>query len=215
MSQDERFDVLDEGGQVIGTATRAEVHAQGLWHRTFQCWIWGRDAGGVFVLFQLRHPEKDTFPGLLDITCAGHLLSGETPEDGVRELQEELGVDVPFHSLTPCGVYAEEDRLSGGVIDREQCHLFALERAEPLSSYRLQPEEVSGLYRVMLHDVHRMLEGESVPAAGVLLQPDGTLLACERLLRPADFVPHAADCYSLLFQAVGAAVTEAAPAPHK
>ena len=76
------------------------------------------------LLFQLRHKDKDTYPGLLDVSCAGHLQSGETVEDGVRELEEELGITVPFHELIPCGMVAEENIISEHVVDREFNHIF-------------------------------------------------------------------------------------------
>jgi isopentenyldiphosphate isomerase len=98
----------------VGTAGRLQVHADGWWHQTFHCLIISQRNDQPSLLLQLRHPDKDTFPNLLDISCAGHLLAGESAEDGVRELEEELGVQVAFSSLIPCGIYAEEDILPNG-----------------------------------------------------------------------------------------------------
>jgi isopentenyldiphosphate isomerase len=200
MDGQEMFDIWDREGRRIGTAARREAHELGLWHRTFQCWLYGTDKDGTYLLFQLRHAEKDTYPGLLDISCAGHLLAGETPEDGVRELKEELGVEASFEELTPCGVYAKENVFPNGWIDREFCHVFVLERSLPLASYRLQPEEVAGLFRIRLPDVARMLDGTAVEATGVVLRQDGTLAHETRKVGRADFVPHDRAYYALLLQ---------------
>ncbi|MDF2939105.1 MAG: hypothetical protein K0Q90_4478, partial [Paenibacillaceae bacterium] len=99
MAQDENFDIFDEHMNHIGTASRQEAHAQGLWHRTFHCWVLRKGSAGWEILLQLRHKDKDTFPGLLDVSSAGHLLAGELVEDGVRELEEELGIGVPYPEL--------------------------------------------------------------------------------------------------------------------
>ncbi|WP_372454640.1 NUDIX hydrolase, partial [Priestia aryabhattai] len=76
----------------------------GLWHQTFHCWIYRVVNDQIEMLFQKRHPQKDTCPDLLDITSAGHLLASEQPCDGVRELEEELGLSVSFEELDKLGV---------------------------------------------------------------------------------------------------------------
>ena len=67
---------------------------------------------------------KDVFPNLLDKSCGGHLTAGEAVEDGVRELEEELGVVASFEDLIPCGVMPVETQVSSTVLDREFCHIF-------------------------------------------------------------------------------------------
>lgn len=87
MSSDEWLDVFNEQMKKIGQASRKNVHAQGLWHQTFHCWIINKSTTGRWsLLFQLRRKDKDVFPNQHDISCAGHLLSGEAVEEGVREL---------------------------------------------------------------------------------------------------------------------------------
>lgn len=200
---EEVFDIFDPEMIRIGTAPRSEVHAKGLWHQTFHCWIWSRGADGKYLLFQLRHRDKDTFPGLLDISCAGHLQTGETPEDGIRELEEELGVMAAFSELTPCGIYREEDVISERLIDREFCHVYVLEKDVPLTAYRMQPEEVVGLFQVRLDDLKRLLaEGGTLTAEGVLLNEDGSVTLESRTIAGADLVPHPPEYFALVFQAL-------------
>jgi isopentenyl-diphosphate delta-isomerase len=86
---DEIFDVVNDRDQVIGQATRREVHARGLLHRAVHVLIHD-DAGRLFL--QQRSPAKDTFPDCWDSSCSGHLDSGEDyPAAARRELAEELG----------------------------------------------------------------------------------------------------------------------------
>ncbi|CAM5275178.1 NUDIX hydrolase OS=Lysinibacillus sphaericus OX=1421 GN=LS41612_02185 PE=4 SV=1 [Lysinibacillus sphaericus] len=47
----------------------------------------------TYIYFQIRSGQKKDYPGLLDITAAGHLLAVETVEAGIREVKEELGVN--------------------------------------------------------------------------------------------------------------------------
>ncbi len=121
MSESEQLMVVDEAGHPLYTATRQDVHTQGLWHETFHCFV--IDSIKQQVVLQQRADQKKDFPGMLDITAAGHLLAGESVADGVRELEEEIGLVKSFEELYGLGVYQEE-LLLPGFIDRERIHLF-------------------------------------------------------------------------------------------
>lgn len=87
---DELFDVVDSDDRVVGTATRGEVHARGLWHRALHVLVFN-GVGQVFL--QKRSMAKDMAPGCWDSSCSGHLDSGEDYDvAAVRELGEELGL---------------------------------------------------------------------------------------------------------------------------
>jgi isopentenyldiphosphate isomerase len=149
MSLNEIFDVFDEQMVRIGEATRQNVHAQGFWHQTFHCWVVSRSIEGeVSLLFQLRHKDKDTYPNLLDISCAGHLLKGESTKNGVRELQEELGLTVPFDDLLFCGMIKSEYIISKTLIDREFNHIFIYNCNKSLNEFDFQKSEISGLFSI-------------------------------------------------------------------
>lgn len=199
----ERFDIFDERMNHIGTATRRETHTNGYWHQTFHCWIVTQGDGGPALLFQKRHPDKDTHPNKYDITSAGHLLAGERVEDGVRELEEELGLNVPYADLTPIGTIPVEMRYRE-LIDREFYHTFLYETDLPLEQYRLQPDEVVGLVRVDAAEATRLFAGETdtVPANGLEKGEDGRLVPVSRLLRRSDFVPHGKTYYMNILDAV-------------
>ena len=85
----ELFDVVDEHDRVIGRAPRGEVHARGLRHRAVHIFV-TNCAGEVFL--HQRSLTKDTFPGLWNSSCAGHVGAGDDyDETALRELDEELG----------------------------------------------------------------------------------------------------------------------------
>lgn len=76
------------------TKTRRLIHREGDWHRSVEVWIVQKMMvdGSVRVLLQRRSKYKDTHPNMLDVSCAGHVDSGEDViETALRELQEELG----------------------------------------------------------------------------------------------------------------------------
>jgi isopentenyldiphosphate isomerase len=199
---EEMFDIYDEKMNWLGQAPRSEVHAKGLWHATFQCWIVSLANEEPALLLQLRHPDKDLFPNLLDISCAGHLAAGETVEDGARELEEELGLNVDFNELIPCGLFAEEDLMSDHLIDREFCHVFIYRCDQSLDKYVLQADEVTGLFKVNAAELERLVHGEigQLEAVGYQTGPNGQLEEASLLVTPKDLVPHPAAYYDLVFQ---------------
>lgn len=205
---DELFDIYDEQLRPLGTATRAETHARGYWHRTFHCWLTRREGDRRFVRFQLRQDSKDTNPGCYDITAAGHLAAGETIREAMRELEEELGVTASFEQLIPLGQIRED--ASGEVngmpfIDREVSDVFGLVCEVPLHELKLQPEEVAGVYEADLDALIALFEGSlsEVPASGVELgKPGAPLKAVQRCVQASQFVPRDFAYYVSVLQAL-------------
>jgi len=207
MSAGERFDVYDEDGRPLGQAARQDVHRKGLWHHTFHCWLVRRSADGrASVLFQRRSDSKDTNPGKFDITVAGHLTAGETVRDAVREMEEEIGWTVPFERLVPFGTVREEMRgevRSVPFIDREVSHVFGCLTDKPPDSFRLQAEEVSGLYEADAAELAELMRGEraSAEACGCRLEAgDGGRLVPDRVrVEAGHFVPRDRSYYVDVF----------------
>ena len=183
---DEKIDVLDEFGRPTGeVAWKSEAHRLGLWHRCFHCWVCGSDAGGPYLLVQRRAAAKDTWPGCLDVTAAGHLRSGEEPlGGGLREVEEELGLRVEPGRLVPLGTRRIEQEIPGGC-DREFHEVFLLFDPTPPEEMRLQEGEVDAVLRVGLADAEALGLGESVLAEEYA---EGGISA--RRVRFEDFVPN-------------------------
>ena len=93
---DEIFDIVNERDEVVGQATRAEVHGKSLLHRAVVVLF----VKGEKIILQKRSPYVDKSPGTLGSTVAGHLVSGESYEDAVlRECSEETGWQVNMNQL--------------------------------------------------------------------------------------------------------------------
>ena len=159
------LDVLDELGRPTGeVAWKSEAHRRGLWHRCCHCWVYGADGGEPYLLVQRRDATKDTWPGCLDVTAAGHLQSGEEPLDGgLRELEEELGLKVDPTRLLPLGTRRVEQGIPGGC-DREFHEVFLLFDPAPPEDLRLQDGEVEAVLRIGLRDAERLHAVGTVPA---------------------------------------------------
>ena len=94
----EKFDVVDENDNVIGTQLRSVVHERNLLHRAVHILVFNK-AGEL--LLQKRSAWKDREPLKWDSSAAGHLEPGESYADGAaRETEEELGIRC---ELTPIG----------------------------------------------------------------------------------------------------------------
>ncbi|MBB6453277.1 isopentenyldiphosphate isomerase [Salirhabdus euzebyi] len=81
----ERLKIFDDNRNELGVASREDVHKKGFWHETIQCWFISREQDADYIYFQIRSEKKKDYPGMYDITAAGHILANETVEDGVRE----------------------------------------------------------------------------------------------------------------------------------
>ena len=193
---DELLDILDETGRPTGEVlAKSEAHRRGLWHRCFHCWICGSDAAGHYLLLQRRAATKDTWPGYLDITAAGHLSAGERTLDGLREVEEELGLRVNPERLTPLGTIRIEQPLPAGC-DREFHEVFLLQDDTLPEDLRLQKEEVDSIYRIDLEDVETLLEtGEAKAREYRESKPTATRITLE------EFVPKNEDYLSQITEA--------------
>ena len=87
----ERFPIVDEEGNVTGSATRGECHnGSKLLHPVVHLHVFN-SRGEVYL--QKRPEWKDIQPGKWDTSVGGHIDYGETPEDALlREVREELGI---------------------------------------------------------------------------------------------------------------------------
>lgn len=146
----EMFDVCDESGNPTGeTVSREEAHRDGIRHRTAHVWI-VRQAGDRYqALLQRRSMNKDSFPGQLDTSSAGHIPAGEEPAaSAVRELKEELGLSVSPESLVFAGQFEVryEKEFHGKMFrDNEVANVYVYRKDVPLSDITVQKEELDGV----------------------------------------------------------------------
>ncbi|KAL8099881.1 hypothetical protein AgCh_032220 [Apium graveolens] len=146
--QEEHFDVLTKTGHKAGfTKPRGAVHRDGDYHRAVHVWIYAESTQEL--LLQRRADCKDSWPGLWDISSAGHISAGDSSLiTARRELHEELGVILPKDAFESIFIFLEESVTNGGTfINNEYCDVYLVTTLEPipLEAFTLQESEVSAV----------------------------------------------------------------------
>lgn len=189
--ENELMKIFDEDSKQIGVAARKDVHTIGYWHESFHCWFISNEDGKDYIYLQLRSEEKKDYPNLLDITAAGHLLAHETIEDGIREVKEELGIDVTFDELVPLGVI-KDSMINEGFIDKELAHVFLYHSKKAFDEFHLQKEEVSGLFKAKLEHFYDLWleEKDEIRIEGFKINKRGEKMFLNKIVGKNDLVPH-------------------------
>lgn len=149
----ENLDVFDADYQPLDppSASIDVVHQDGLWHQTFACWLVNR--ARRTVILQLRGPNNRIDPGSFDASASGHLVTGETPDQGFRELEEELGVTVKPEDRIYLGYFRNmATRQDGKYINRGFCHIYLAPCDLDLGGFRLQAGEVEHICEMDVAD---------------------------------------------------------------
>ncbi|MGC4857151.1 NUDIX hydrolase [Micromonospora sp. DT4] len=140
----ERIDIYNANLEPRGSMDRIEAHRQGEWHRTFHCWIVSGSEGGALLL-QKRADSMRNFPGLLDVSAAGHLEAGEPILAGLREVTEELGLTVSPDHLHDLGERVEVADQANGQLNREYQSVYLYRCDLALANYKPGADEVAAL----------------------------------------------------------------------
>ena len=141
---DELIDILTPEGKFTGkTALKSEAHKNGWFHATVHIWLFTSDKK---ILLQKRALTKKVFPGLWDISVAGHVGAGEEIlTSAKREVFEEIGLELNEKDLIKIGTRIHQVSHKNGIQDNEHHHVFIAELKTPISELTMQPEEVAGL----------------------------------------------------------------------
>ena len=141
---DELIDILTPEGKSTGkTALKSEAHKNGWFHATAHIWFFTSDEK---ILLQKRALTKKVFPGIWDISVAGHIGAGEEVLEGAkREVFEEIGLILEDKDFIKIGTRIHQVNHENGIQDNEHHHVFIAELKTPISELTMQPEEVAGL----------------------------------------------------------------------
>lgn len=157
----EIIDIYNDNAVKIGSADRVDVHKNGLWHKTLHVWLIYKNGEKNIVLMQLRGRNVGTAPHKLDATVAGHYQKGETLVEGLREIKEELGINVSITDLIPLGLRMttsfDEKKCQ---TNREFQDLYFIKINKKLDEIFFLPEEVDGLVAIEAKEGIKLFAGE-------------------------------------------------------
>lgn len=187
----ENIDIYNANLEPIGQMERRQAHREAHWHRTFHCWV-VTALPQPAVLFQMRAPRMKNFPNLLDVSAAGHITAGESVEDGVREVREELGLPTEIDNLHFLGERVEVADQDNGQKNREYQSVYLWQVDVPLTSYKPDAHEVYGLFWLPINAGCDLFDGslESLEIEGIeYAEAEGRFNASTRTVAASDFLP--------------------------
>ncbi len=194
----EKIDIFDANLKHIGVMERTQAHMEGHWHRTFHCWIVSPKENGS-LLFQQRSMKMKNYPGLLDVSAAGHLEAGEPISAGIREVREELGIEIDESRLKALGERVEVADQANGQKNREYQSVFMYETDQPVTSFKPDPTEVAALFWLPIPEGMRLFESRTreVTVSGCSFEAgtNDTWKPLTKRVRIEDFLPRIQQYY--------------------
>ena len=162
----EYWDLYDADRKPLGrTIKRGDAFAEGEYYVC--CEIWVQNSEGKFLMTQ-RHPDKKA-GGLWEFTGGGVLAGETTKQAAVREVQEELGLQIEEQELSLLEVYQHKNYFMD---------IFVVKKDVEVSTLTLQADEVVDAKWVSHEELLQMIEEkQTVWSVGLRYEKYGGLLA--------------------------------------
>lgn len=159
MSDNRILNIVDENDNIVGEATREEIHAKGLLHREVHVWLYNKNED---LFFQRRAKDKDTFPGLLDASVGGHVEVGDSYEKtAVKETEEETGLKINPQDLKIVTTikHIAHDEVTGR-INNVIRRIYAYEFNGPVNDLKVEKKKALGFESVRIDSLFVMSDAE-------------------------------------------------------
>ena len=149
----ELVELYDEDNkECIGVAEREQVHENSLWHREVMVMVINEKNE---VLLQRRSLNKKHGAGNLSVV-AGHIDPGEKEiVAALRELKEEVGLDICEKNIKFTGVYKDEREGN-----RCYCYTYLVRTDKKIEELEMQKEEVSELLYVSMEELEERMRNK-------------------------------------------------------
>ena len=160
----EYIDIFDYNNNPTGEIKeKTQAHEDRNFHRTAHVWIMNDKKE---LLLQKRSATKKSHPNFWDISGAGHIRAGETVIEGaIRELKEELGVEVKEEDLQ----YIATIKSTKNPKNMEFQYVYLLNCNKEIEEYIFEDNEVSEVKYVFYKDLEKMVEEK---AEGLLIHEE-------------------------------------------
>lgn len=155
MQNNEYLDILDEQGNKIGkTDTRENIHEKGLIHSEVTAVIYTETGK---VLLQKRNNNKKTYGGVWSIT-GGHVLTGESKLEAIiREVKEELNLDVKIHNIEKVVTYYST-RKKDKIINNKFMTIFLIRICEEdINKIKIQKAELEKIKFITINELKALV----------------------------------------------------------
>jgi isopentenyl-diphosphate Delta-isomerase len=152
LESEENLDILDDEGNRTGESLpRPIIHDRELIHGSVFIWIYNSKGE---VLLQLRAEDRKIFPGLWDVSVAGHIEAGSGPlASAVKEIHEEIGVDIEQHELKQVAFVFDDPLLSSGKRHPIFCWVYILHKEFDIDELEIQAAELTNVKLQSIDDI--------------------------------------------------------------
>ena len=151
----ELLDVIDENNTLTGKAEeRKIIHEKGLWHRQVSCWIMNQKGE---LLFQKRAKTKKCNPNKWSKT-GGHVDTKEEPVEGmIREIKEEIGVDIPKEKIKLLSIKKyQKNYYKKDILHRYYGYDYITFVDYKIEDYKIQKEELSEVKYITIEEMEKI-----------------------------------------------------------
>ncbi|MEO8637511.1 MAG: NUDIX domain-containing protein [Candidatus Taylorbacteria bacterium] len=147
---DEYLDLVDESNDLTGERElRSVIHSTGFWHRTVHIYLFKKINDKIEFLVHLRSKDKDLHPNCWDTRFGGHIKSGGSIEDAIKdELMEEVGLELEQGDLIQGEVYKRDHDPN-----REFTHSFYYRFEGNIATLKFNDGEVQEIKWMMAEDI--------------------------------------------------------------
>lgn len=155
----EIIDIFDANMVPTGTMERNAAQLAGEWYRTFHFWLVSPLYGGS-IIWQMRSKHKSHHGAQLGMTAGGHFQAGESLQDGLREVVEEIGVDFKYSDIEFLGWNTHVRNEGQKILRRFEAVHMARWDGDIESLHPTDPIEVGGLVWVPITDCFKIFMGQ-------------------------------------------------------
>lgn len=156
---DEVVALVNDKDEIVGKATRSEVHSKGLLHRETYCYV--INAKNQVLL----HRRKDNH--LWDHSSSGHFSFNESYEDGIeREVEEELGIKLLKEDFEEIA----KEKIIGRRNDNQRfVKLFLVKKDIPIEQFEIDKSEVQEIRYFKKNELKKLLLSDEITSSAKYL----------------------------------------------
>ncbi len=156
---DEYIDILNGDLTVLKKCLKSKAHKYGYLHASVHVWFYTDDGK---ILLQKRSANKIAFPGLWDVSVAGHIVTEENKvTSALREIKEEIGLSISEKQLDYIGLFKEKHDHKIDFIDNEIHFTFISNLKKSLNQLKILKEELSAIKLIKIESFSKIINTSS------------------------------------------------------